>query len=30
MSEENISREYRFNNIDKTRNYFFEEMNKNE
>ena len=30
MSEENISQEYRFNNIDKTRNYFFDEINKNE
>ena len=30
MVEENISQEFRLKNIDKTRNYFFEEIKKNE
>ena len=28
MVEENISQEFRFKNIDETRNYFLEEINK--
>ena len=30
MVEENISQEFRFKKIDETRNYFIEEINKNE
>ena len=30
MSEENISQEFRLKNIDETRNYFLEEIKKNE
>ena len=30
MSEENISQELRLKNIDETRNYFIEEINRNE
>ena len=30
MSEENISQEFRLKNIGGTRNYFIEEINKNE
>ena len=30
MAEENISQEFRLKNIDKTRNYFLEEIKKNE
>ena len=30
MTEENISQEFRLTNIDKTRNYFTEEINQNE
>ena len=30
MGEENISQEYRLKNIDKTRNYFVEEIEQNE
>ena len=29
MAEENISQEFRLNNIDATRNYFFEEIEQN-
>ena len=28
MAEENISQEFRFKNVDGTRNYLFEEINK--
>ena len=30
MSEENISQEFRMKNIDETRNYLIEEINRNE
>ena len=30
MDEENVSQELRLKNIDKTRNYFFREINLNE
>ena len=30
MVEENISQEFRFKNIDETRNYFLEEIKQNE
>ena len=30
MSDENIIQEFRFKNIDETRNYFFEEIKQNE
>ena len=30
MVEENISQEYRLKNVDETRNYLFEEINRNE
>ena len=30
MSEENISEEFKVKNIDETRNYLFEETNRNE
>ena len=30
MSEENISQQFRLKNIDETRNYLFEEINRNE
>ena len=30
MSEENISQEFRFKNIDETRHYLIEEINQNE
>ena len=30
MSEENISQEFRLENIDETRNYFVQEINQNE
>ena len=30
MVEENISKEFRLKNIDKTRNYFLEEIEQNE
>ena len=30
MAEENISQEFRLNNIDETRNYLIEEINRNE
>ena len=30
MAEENISQEFRLKNIDKTRNYLIEEINRNE
>ena len=30
MVEENISQEFRFKNIDETRNYFIEEIKQNE
>ena len=30
MSEENISQEFRLKNIDKTKNYLIEEINRNE
>ena len=30
MSDENLSQEFRFKNIDKAKNYFIEEINKNE
>ena len=30
MAEENISEEFILKNIDKTRNYFIEEINQNE
>ena len=29
VSEENVSQEYRLENIDDTRNYFIEEINQN-
>ena len=30
MAKENISQEFRFKNIDETRNYLIEEINRNE
>ena len=30
MSDENIIQEFRFKNIDETRNYFFEEIKQND
>ena len=30
MAEENVSQEFRFENIDETRNYFLEEIKQNE
>ena len=30
MTEENISQEFRLKNVDETRNYLFEEINRNE
>ena len=30
MKEENISQEFRFKNIEETRNYFIKEMDNNE